>query len=303
MSDSDPLPFRVYSETDGKVYLLLEERNWRVEVEPPVTEETLAAARVKLVELGKKELRQESFAHEGEGDESATPQQRANRQIKAVVEPEPEGFFKFASHLVEGFFEGLITLWVLGAASVGVYRGVQLSQEHLPEKLHLLVLFAGAVLLALSIYAVAVRKSEFFENKRLVYWFGKSGLLFLSFVNLVGAASVFASLTLSLYNHQRLMLEPCSGRPVDASSLLDFYMWHLLKLVPLLKLNETLKWAEPLCYTQGRVGALILLFQALVVLPCINAIRFYFKNRQNAEAKPYKYIYEPGWRPESNLEP
>jgi hypothetical protein len=303
MSDSDPLPFRVYSETDGKVYLLLEEQNWRVEVESPVTEETLTAARVKLVELGKKELKRESVANEGEGDESATPQQRANRQIKAVVEPEPQKFLKFASRLVEGFFEGLITLWILTAACYGVYRLVQLSQEYLPEKLHLLVLFVGAAVLALSIYAVTVRKSDFLENKRMVYLFGKSGLLFLSFVNLVGAASVFASLTLFLYNHQRLSLEPCAGRPVDAASLLDFYMWHLLKLVPLLKLNETLKWAEPLCYTQGRVGALILLFQALVVLPCINAIRFYWKNRQNAEAKHYKYIYERGWRPESNLEP
>lgn len=79
-------------------------------------------------------------------------------------------------------------------------------------------------------------------------------------------------------------------------------MWHLLKLVPLLKLNETLKWGEPLCYTEGKVGFLILLFQALVVLPCINAIRLYFKNRDKLAAKPYKYIYEPGWRPESNLE-
>ena len=303
MSETDPLPFRVYSETDGKVYLLYEPKEWRVEVETPVTEQTLDAARVKLGELGKTQLKQEFLALEGEDDETATPQQRANRQIKAVVEPARQGFFKFASRLVEGFFEGLVTLWILSAASVGVYKGVQFSQEHLPEKFHLLVLFVGAVLLALSIYAVAVRKTEFLENKRFVYWFGKSGLLFLSFVNLVGAASVFASLTLSLYNHQRLILEPCAGRPVDAASLLDFYMWHLLKLVPLLKLNETLKWAEPLCYQQGRVGALILLFQALVVLPCINAIRFYFKNRRNAEAKPYKYIYEPGWRPESKLEP
>ena len=91
------------------------------------------------------------------------------------------------------------------------------------------------------------------------------------------------------------------GRPVGPSSLLDFYMWHLLKLVPLLKLNETLKWGEPLCYKQGRVGALVLLFQALVVLPCINAIRLYFKNRRLAAAKPYKYIYEPGWKPENDL--
>jgi hypothetical protein len=90
---------------------------------------------------------------------------------------------------------------------------------------------------------------------------------------------------------------------VATASLVDFYVWHFFKLVPFLKLNETLKWGEPLCYTQGRVGFLILLFQALVVLPSINTVRFYWKNRGSLAAKPYKYIYEPGWRPESNLEP
>ncbi|HXQ69783.1 MAG TPA: hypothetical protein VN844_04830 [Pyrinomonadaceae bacterium] len=300
MSVSDPLPFRVYSDTDGKVYLLYEPQNWHVEVETPVTEQTLEAARLELGKRGKEQLKNQFLAIEGDSEENATPQQRANRQIKAILEPAPPGFLKFLSRLVESFFEGLFSIWLILAATVGVYKAVQFSQERLPEKLHLLVLFVCAVLLALSIYLVAVQKSEFLDNKRFVYWFGEKGLLFLSFVNLVGAASVFASITLSLYNHQRLTLEPCAERPVDAASLLDFYMWHLLKLIPLLKLNETLKWGEPLCYKQGRVGALILLFQGLVVLPCINAIRFYWKNRQIAKAKPYKYIYEPGWRPESN---
>jgi hypothetical protein len=84
---------------------------------------------------------------------------------------------------------------------------------------------------------------------------------------------------------------------------MDFYVWHFFKLVPLIKLNETLKWSGPLCYTQARVGFLILLFQALVVLPSINTVRFYWKNRRSLAAKPYKYIYEPGWNPENNLEP
>ena len=72
-------------------------------------------------------------------------------------------------------------------------------------------------------------------------------------------------------------------------------------LIPLVKLNETLKWKEPLCYTQPLVGFLILLFQALVVLPCINTVRFYLKNRRSLTAAPYKYIYEPGWTPEGEL--
>ena len=65
MVANDQLLFRIYSEPDGKIYLLYEPKNWRVEVEKPLTDQSLDAAR----------------------KENATPQQRANRQIKAVVEP------------------------------------------------------------------------------------------------------------------------------------------------------------------------------------------------------------------------
>jgi hypothetical protein len=299
MSETDPLPFRVYSETDGKVYLLYEPQNWRVEVETPVTAESLEAARLKLGKLGSQELRDQFRVCEGDSYESATPQQRANREIKAVVVPQ-KSFLTFVSRMAEGFFEGLFL--VLGAAVCvyPVYKVVEYSQDLLPEPVHLMILFVVAIGLALSIYTVATQEKELKDSKYFKFLFGKGGLLVLPCLNLVGAASVFASLTLSLYNHQKLVLEPCAGRPVGPGSLLDFYMWHLLKLVPLLKLNETLKWGEPLCYRQGRVGALILLFQALVVLPCINAIRYYFKNRKLAMT-PYKYIYEPGWTPEGEL--
>ena len=49
MPVTDPVPLRVYSEADGKVYLLREPQNWRVEVATPVTEQSLETA---LFELG-----------------------------------------------------------------------------------------------------------------------------------------------------------------------------------------------------------------------------------------------------------
>jgi hypothetical protein len=107
---------------------------------------------------------------------------------------------------------------------------------------------------------------------------------------------VFASFTFFLHKHGRVMLEQCSGRPVTEGSLLDFYMWHFLKLVPLLQINETLKWKEPLCYSQARIGFLILLFQGLVVLPSINTLRFYWKNRQTLNKDYVEYVYDPEWR-------
>lgn len=302
MPDTDPVPFRVYSEPDGKVYMLYEPRDVRVEVEKPVTEQTLDTALTQLIELGAQAAHDGDVNIEGESEATANPQQLANRQIKAILNPPTGGFFKFLSRANRALFEGILVVALVAVATFPMYRLIVWSQEKLPAKVHLLVLVLCGVILALSVYMVVA--PERLSEQKYKQWFGKHGLLFLSCFNLIGAASVFASLTFWLYNqNQWANMLPCAGRPVSPGSLLDFYVWHLLKLVPFLKLNETLKWGEPLCYTQARVGFLVLLFQALVVLPCINAIRYYWKNRKRAEAKWYKYIYEPGWRPESNLKP
>ena len=301
MVENDPLLFRVYSEPDGKIYLLYEPRNWRVEVEKPLTEQSLEAARLKLAKVGIKELEDAFIAVEGESEENATPQQRANRQIKAVVEPSSPGFFHYLKRLTESLFEGLLLIVLLALTVAGPYLLIRWSQENLPEVIHLLLLLVLAVGLALAIYVTAVEEVRNQVLPNLKSLFGKHALFSLPALTLVIAASVFASLTFSLYNHGWVALEPCSGYPVSPGPLADFYVWHFFKLVPLVKLNETLNWKEPLCYTQPGVGFLILLFQALVVLPCINTVRFYLKNRRILTAKPYKYIYEPGWTPEGEL--
>jgi len=84
---------------------------------------------------------------------------------------------------------------------------------------------------------------------------------------------------------------------VAAGSLTDFYMWHFIKLVPLVKINEVLKLSEPVCYTQKRVGVMILLFQALVVIPSINTVLYYWKNRATIKARPFDFVFEAEWEP------
>jgi len=140
----------------------------------------------------------------------------------------------------------------------------------------LLIYFIGLGFCLSLMFTEATRKKQL---ARIVSIAGPNGLLFLPIITLIVAASVFASLTLTLYNHHWVALDPCAGRAVSAGSLTDFYTWHFFRLVPLVKFNETLKWGEPVCYSQSRVGFLILLFQALVVIPSINTIRFYWKNR------------------------
>jgi hypothetical protein len=299
MSDTDSLSFRLYSENDGKVYLLYEPKNRRVEVETPVTDQTLEVARLKLLDLGREALNRERIASEGEGKKDLTPQQLADRQIKAIVQPAPIGCFRFVVRLAKSVALGFIII-VLGLMAISVIStGIHWSEERLPEKLHLVVLFLYAVGLTGCIYLMATEEIRQREIRLFRFLFGPYGLLFLPALTLIVAATLFASFTFWLYKHNGVDLQPCAGQPVSTALLLDFYVWHFLKLVPFLKLNETLKWGEPLCYTQARVGAFILLFQAVVVLPSINTIRFYWRNRRTMTAKPYKYVYEPGWKPES----
>ena len=298
-NDSSPLLLRLYANADGKVFMLYEPKNWQVEVEAPVTEKTLDEARIKLARMGQEELNKFT-APEGQSDETATPQQLANRQIKRVIKPPPESYLRFIGRLFGSVFRGLYTLLVALLAISFIYKGVQFSRDNLPEALHLVVLFLYLLGLTLCIYLIATEEKRRKEVERIRYWFGHRGLLFLPALTLIVAASVFASLTYSMHNHQWVTMQPCAGREVSEGSLLDFYVWHFFKLVPLLKLNETLKWGEPLCYTQARVGFLILFFQAVVVLPSINTIRFYWRNRKSLDAKPYDYLYEPEWKPAMN---
>jgi hypothetical protein len=159
------------------------------------------------------------------------------------------------------------------------YNGLDWSQKHLPESVHVFVLLIYLIGLGFCISLMATEATRKRQLDRILRIFGPNGLLFLPVLTLIVAAAVFASLTLTLYNHHWVALEPCAGRTVTAGTLTDFYTWHFFKLVPLVKFNETLKWGEPVCYSQSRVGFLILLFQALVVIPSINTIRFYWKNR------------------------
>jgi len=184
-----------------------------------------------------------------------------------------------SNNLVRRFLHVTIFLAVALWSIAILYKGVALSQQYLPETLHLFVLLLYVAGLVFCISLMATEAARKRELERIKIVFGPNGLLFLPVLTLVVAASVFASLTLTLYNHHWVALDPCAGKPVSAGSLTDFYTWHFFKLVPLIKIGETLKWGEPVCYSQSRVGFLIILFQALVVIPSINTIRFYWKNR------------------------
>lgn len=293
------LVFRVFSDNEGKVYLLWEPGNKQVKVRRPVTRDTLDEAQDKLLSASSQEAVVEQPAREEALDEKRA---EANCEIEATLFPLRKGsLFARAGHVFRLIFQGLIAIFLLLAFTSVAYKSVQYSSENLPEWLHLVVLGLYAFVLAYLVFLIATEENRLSDLARIKRWFGPRGLLVLPFLILIVAGSVFASFTFTLHKHGRVILEPCAGRPVTEASLLDFYMWHFLKLVPLLQINETLKSKEPLCYSQGRIGFLILLFQGFVVLPSINTIRFYWKNRQTLNRDYVEYVFDAEWTPSAEV--
>jgi hypothetical protein len=291
--DNKPAILRVFSDTAGQVYMIYEPLNLRVKVERPVSHETLDKARKELYDLGKAKEKELLLRIEGADDTPLDDQQAANREIKAVLVPAPIGFFKYVQRLAKSLRQvgaaALTAFFLIGL----VTRGVVLSADRLPEILHLIVLFLYAIGITMCVYLMATVQNRREKLDRIEWLFGPYGLLILPSLTLFTSATVFGYLTFFFYRHGLVAIQPCNRPAVVPGGLVDFYMWHFLKLVPLLRLNEVLKVGEPLCYTQARVGLLILLFQASVVLPSISTVRFYFKHRRSLTARKYEYIYKP----------
>jgi hypothetical protein len=59
----------------------------------------------------------------------------------------------------------------------------------------------------------------------------------------------------------------------DVTTTAEFFLWHLVDLVPLVDVDKTLRWSMPLGYEQPGVGVCVLLYQAFVVIPVLAIIR------------------------------
>lgn len=178
----------------------------------------------------------------------------------------------------------LFLLSMTAAVILFAYRGLKLSSTHLPPAVHLLILLLYVAVLAWLVSWIATEKSRQTNRQRIRHLFGPYGMVVLPAILLMVSAAVFASITWLLWTRGGVELYACgetaAGQTaVTEARLVDFYTWHFFELVPLLRLNEVLVWEEPLCYSQSRVGLLILLFQACVVLPGISAVRGYWTTR------------------------
>ena len=96
-----------------------------------------------------------------------------------------------------------------------------------------------------------------------------------SFQVLMLACLFFSTVTFVMVQHGLLTLDDASGTGVTPGSLSDFFLWHFLDAVPLLKVNETLNFKVPLTYETSSVGWILLAFKVAVILPVIAAFTWY----------------------------
>jgi len=92
------------------------------------------------------------------------------------------------------------------------------------------------------------------------------------------ASSFTALLILMNQAHGGLAPTPDSQlSTVSFSPLQDFFLWHFLDAIPVLRVPETLLFKAPYAYTKGSIGWIVLAFKVSVVAPVIAAFAVSFR--------------------------
>lgn len=144
---------------------------------------------------------------------------------------------------------------------------------------------AWGLLLSFTLMQISTEKNR----KRLFLRLQEIGLfapIIYSFNVLIIAVVFFSSISYVLNSHDLISFTLSPDRvlrpdyPIDLYvHFLDFFVWHFLDAVPLLKINQTLRWEEPLTYTKTGVGWVLLLFKITVIFPVIAAFAGYWAQK------------------------
>ena len=104
--------------------------------------------------------------------------------------------------------------------------------------------------------------------------------------NLLMIAMIFFSSVTYLAAHEKIRMIQPAGSSVSVESLQNFYLWHFLEALPLLKVNETVGWKNPLSYESAFVGWILLLFKLAVIVPVIACFASYWRNLGGPNVTP-----------------
>ena len=135
---------------------------------------------------------------------------------------------------------------------------------------------AWGLLLAVTLLLIATEDNRNWLFDKLQTFGGFAPAIY-SLIVLMMAVILFAAVTNLLATHKILTLSSQPKPPVEMGSLVEFYLWHFSEAVPLLKVNQTLRWDAPWTEYSAWVGWILLLFKLVVIVPVIGAFVAYWK--------------------------
>jgi hypothetical protein len=161
-------------------------------------------------------------------------------------------------------------------------------------RFQIIVLFAWGLILAGALVLIATEsgRKRMFELLRAI---GNYAPLVYSFIVLLIAVMYFSTVTYILASkgilslimppeHAHLLADPI----LFYGKLQDFFIWHILEDIPVLHVNQTLRWAEPLTYTSPAVGFIVLIFKITVIVPVTAAFVASWKRDEGTLAMEQK---------------
>jgi hypothetical protein len=150
----------------------------------------------------------------------------------------------------------------------GVVRGISEAQLW-PVRLVGLAVVLAALVLAVWVISTESRRQRLARSGGLA--------LTLSYATTVAvvSAALFAGITLELVRHGAVEVSPT---PDQAGPLVDFYMWHLINVLPG-SILDTLRLGPPVTYEQSRVGCLVLIYTLVVATPVVALAREVWRTR------------------------
>jgi len=164
------------------------------------------------------------------------------------------------------------------SAPIAFFRWLtEFSLKRLSSQYQPVIFVIWGLLLAAAVALIATERTrewlfDCFQEK-----IGRTTPFIYSLNLLMIALMFFSALTYILVERGVLKFCQTAGTTVSQSTIADFYLWHFLDAVPLLKVNETFHWKEPLTYDSGGTAFVLLLFKLVVIGPVIAAFALYWK--------------------------
>jgi hypothetical protein len=150
--------------------------------------------------------------------------------------------------------------------------------------LRALVLAIWGLLLLSSAFVVMYGRT----GERLLNRMRKIGILaplVYSLNLLLISIQFFAAATFLLQESGGVNLTLGSAKALSVDAVADFFLWHFLNAVPVLKITDTLLWDPPLTYDQPTVGWILLAFKISVISPVIAAFGWSWKRFRKAPTR------------------